>query len=179
MPETDEEWSKIASDYAMQWNFPNCCGSMDGKHIQIRPPPNSGSYYFNYKGTCSVILLALVDAHYRFIYADVGANGRVSDAAAWQNCGLKQRLETGQIRLPPPKPPALSESLLPYVYVADDAFPLTTNIMKPYSHRTVLRGTNIFLQIIQSKTYCRKCFRSTGKPIQGIPGSHQSISRKS
>ena len=34
---------------------------MNGKHILIQPPANSGSYHFNYKHNFSIILLALVD----------------------------------------------------------------------------------------------------------------------
>jgi len=35
--------------------------------------------FYNYKGDYSVVLLALVDAQLRFIYVDVGTNGRVSE----------------------------------------------------------------------------------------------------
>lgn len=55
--------------------FFNSVAAMDGKHIAIK----SGSMYYNYKQFCSIVLFALVDADYRFIYVDVGCNGRISD----------------------------------------------------------------------------------------------------
>nr|CAI5858211.1 unnamed protein product [Callosobruchus analis] len=61
------------------WHFENCLGAMDGKHILIKKPSNSGSYYFNYKGTFSVVLFAIVNANYEFLYVHTGTNGRVSD----------------------------------------------------------------------------------------------------
>ena len=33
----------------------------------IQVPAKSGSYYFNYKGSHSVVLLAVANAQYRFI----------------------------------------------------------------------------------------------------------------
>lgn len=78
-PDSELAWKVVAHDYMERWNFPNCLGSMDGKHCLIDPPLQSGSTYFNYKETFSIVLLGLMDAQLRFIFVDVGTNGRVSD----------------------------------------------------------------------------------------------------
>lgn len=35
-PTTAEEWSKIADNFEQSWQFPNCIGAIDGKHISIK-----------------------------------------------------------------------------------------------------------------------------------------------
>lgn len=75
-----EQFLSIADDFYRKWNFPNAIGCIDGKHVRIRCPNSTGSVYFNYKDYFSVILLALVDANYKFIAIDVGSYGREGDA---------------------------------------------------------------------------------------------------
>ena len=65
---TEEELMKIAQEFHEKWNLKTYIGAMDGKHILLNPPPNSGSYYFNYKHSFSIVLLAIVDANYMFVY---------------------------------------------------------------------------------------------------------------
>ena len=56
------DWELIEEGFRTKWNFPNYCGAIDGKHVNIQAPKNSGSLFFNYKGTFSLDLMALEDA---------------------------------------------------------------------------------------------------------------------
>ena len=98
-PTRENEWEKIARGFEHQWNFPNCLGAIDGKHCYIQSPANSGSEYFNYKGTFSIVLLGICDSLYKFVYIDVGTPGRWSDGGTFDQCTLNDALKDGGLKI--------------------------------------------------------------------------------
>ena len=77
---TIEKESWCFCRFEQKWNFPNCIGCIDGKHVLVQKPDNAGSQFYNYKGTHSVLLMGICNASYRFIVADVGQKGSGNDA---------------------------------------------------------------------------------------------------
>lgn len=65
---------KLLPDSLILSNFPHCIGAIAGKHITIRKPSGSGSYYFKYKNSFSVVLMAMLNTNYEFIMVNVGTN---------------------------------------------------------------------------------------------------------
>jgi len=133
MPQpTEERWKQISNDFWNVWNFPNCLGALDGKHVTIQAPANSGSNFFNYKKTFSVVLLALVDANYNFIAVDVGAYGKNSDGGILAHSNFGKSLENGSLNIPNDEILPNTNISAPYVILGDEAFPLKTYLMRPY-----------------------------------------------
>lgn len=87
-PTTASAWEAIANGFQERWQFPNCLGAIDGKHVRIVAPADSGPQFYNYKGFSSLVLMAVVDNNYGFLYVDVGAAGRCSDAGVWRACSF-------------------------------------------------------------------------------------------
>ena len=70
MPATENEWKELSEEIYANWQFPNSIGTMDGKHIAIFNPANSGSTFYNYKKFYIIVLLGLVKHNYQFLYAN-------------------------------------------------------------------------------------------------------------
>lgn len=144
MPSSDAEWKNTAKMFEDQWNFSHCVGAMDGKHVAIEKPPGSGSCFFNYKDFFSVVLFAIVNANYEFMYVHTGTNGSVSDGGVIQHTRFYEKLMTGQLNLPPASILPDTNITVPYTFVGDSAFALNRHIMKPFPFKNINHEKRIF-----------------------------------
>lgn len=142
-PSTELEWREVARRFEDKCQFPHCLGAIDGKHIYI-PPSNSGSTFYNYKGRFSIVLMAVVDANYKFIYASFGTQGRISDASLFGHSDLRTAMDQDLLNFPPPESLPNTNLIMPYMFVGDEAFPLRSDLIKPYPHRNLDHGQQIF-----------------------------------
>ena len=68
----------------------------------------------------------------RYAYVNIGANGRISDGAVFNNCALSWAVKEGTLNLPNDEALPKSTTEVPYVIVADETFVLHPLLMKPY-----------------------------------------------
>lgn len=138
VPNTKSDGIKIADDFESIWQFPNVLGAIDGKHIRIKAPPNSGSSFYCHKGFFSIILFASVNAHGKFTFIDVGKNGRINDSTIYKEGPLYESIQNGSLNIPQGR--KLQQNYISYFFIGDDAFPISKNLMKPFNpnlHLTV------------------------------------------
>lgn len=139
MPEpTTEKLKQNAEKFFERWNYPNCVSAIDGKHVRIFCPKNSGSCFFNYKDYFSVVVLAMVDAEYKFVAVDVGAYGREGDSGIFQRSSFGRKIYNEEFNFPPPIELPQTKIILPHVIIADKAFALHQNVMRSYPSKQAL-----------------------------------------
>lgn len=143
-PKTPEEWKTVAEVFTKKWNYHNCGGALDGKHVPIKNPKKGGSLYYNYKKFHSIILMAVADAKYKFLYVDVGAEGGAGDGGTWIKCNLHHAIEQNRVGFPEDSTLPNDDTPIPFHIIADDAFALKTTLMKPYSHTSQVHHEKIY-----------------------------------
>lgn len=144
LPEpTTSIWKESSSGFYEKWQFPNCIGSIDGKHVTIKCPDNSGTRNFCYLKKFSLVLMAIVDPDYKFICVDVGGYGRNSDGGILEESVMGKRLEAGTLSVPKgvPLPGQIEDT--PMVLIGDEAFALKTYLMKPFPRRQSRNNTRL------------------------------------
>ncbi|XP_035233209.1 protein ALP1-like [Stegodyphus dumicola] len=143
-PNTAQEWKAIEEAFAEKWNLPHCVGAIDGKHVMIKAPAGGGSTFYNYKSFNSIVLMASVDADYKFTFIDVGCNGRISDGGVFAQTSLFSMLDNNLLDLPSPTPLIPGSEPVNYFMVADEAFPLKCYLMRPYPGKNISPQQRIF-----------------------------------
>ena len=117
------------------WQFPYCWAGIDGCHIPMKCRPGglqSSKEYHNFKIFYSIVLMAMVDSQYRFVWASCGFPGNSHDAIIFKSTDLWARIEEGRCIT------NIGQSVdgvtVPSLIVGDSAFPLCTWLMKPYTN---------------------------------------------
>ena len=87
-PNSKDEWFTIADEFNEKWNFRQCLGAVDGKHVLMQAPARSGSNFFNYKKCFSTVLLSIYKANYEFNLVDIGEAERLSDGGVYSGSNL-------------------------------------------------------------------------------------------
>ena len=70
IPKTQDDFKKKILDMDEFWLFPCCWAAIDGCHIPIKCPPGgleACKEYHNFKNFYSIVLMGLVDSHFRFV----------------------------------------------------------------------------------------------------------------
>lgn len=174
---TEHSLKMIAEDYWKLWGFPHCVGSLDGKHIRLKCPTKSGSMFYNYKKYFSIVLQEVADAKCKFVTIEVGGFGRQSDGGTFASSALYKMKSSGELKFP--KDAELPNTIIsmPYVLVADEAYPLLDWVLRPYARRTL--ENEYFNSRMSRARRCVECafgiinskWRILWKPIETAPNT--------
>ena len=134
MPKSREDFEEKILDMEELWQFPCCWVALDGCHIPIKCPPGgleACKEYHNFKNFYSVVLMAMVDSNYRFVWGSCGYPGNSHDAIIFKSTNLWNSIHDGLL---PSIGKSVGEVNVPPLIIADSAFPLRTWLMKPYTN---------------------------------------------
>uniref|UniRef100_A0A6P7H7W1 Nuclease HARBI1 n=3 Tax=Diabrotica virgifera virgifera TaxID=50390 RepID=A0A6P7H7W1_DIAVI len=101
--------------------IPGVVGAIDGCHIPIKQPVRNANDFYNRKGFHSIILQGVCDENGVFIDVNIGRPGRMHDARVFRLSEIYEYLTR-------------ENSILPanLHLIADSAYPLLLNLMKPF-----------------------------------------------
>lgn len=127
-----ERFLKNARDFFKRTGLPHVIGALDGRLVPIEKPPHTGSLHYCYKKFYAIPLQAVVDSNRRYLFIDVGGYGSQSDGGTFAASLFYKALQLNKLEIPAPSKLPNSNIIAPYYFVADGAYPLMENIMKPF-----------------------------------------------
>ncbi|XP_069963028.1 uncharacterized protein [Bactrocera oleae] len=102
-PPSNAKWKQISEDFWNVTKLPHCLGAIDA-----------------------------CDSNYRFTFVDVSAYGSKNDGGMFRNSQFGKGILDKSMDVPAATNLPNSDIVFPYYFIADAAFPLEENIMKPY-----------------------------------------------
>jgi len=145
MPCTEQEFKQKMKEMNDKWQFPFCWAAIDGCHIPIKCPPTGAASckeYHNFKNFYSVVLMAMVDSRYRFIWGSCGFPGNSHDAIIFQSTALWEKLK-GDDFIPDIGHKVADITIRPLV-IGDSAFPFQPWLLKPYTNAILTEKQRYF-----------------------------------
>ena len=132
-PKTNDEFKETLLDMDAEWQFPYAFVAIDGSHLPIKC--SSGGQeaikqYYNFKNFYSVVLLGLIDANFRSIWASLGALGNTHDSTYIQSTSLWDDITSDKTL--PGQVIEVNDVEIPPIILGDGAFPLQSWMMKPH-----------------------------------------------
>lgn len=135
LPST-ERLQKVAEEFKNKWDFPNCIGVADAKHILNQAYTEIGS-------SSSVILMVVVDASYRFLFVSITDYGSCL-ASEDSTCNFAEEIGENNKLLPPDRAIVDGGPAVPHVFVGSDVLPLYRNMITPFTDDNLQTGEIVY-----------------------------------
>ena len=145
MPCTEEDFKDKMKEMNERWQFPFCWAAIDGCHIPIKCPPGGAASckeYHNFKNFYSVVLMAMVDSKYRFIWGSCGFPSNSHDAIIFQATELWEKLNEHDF-IPDIAHKVADVNIGPLI-TGDSAFQFKPCLLKPYTNAVLTEKQRYF-----------------------------------
>ena len=134
-PQNANELRRKMEEMDEEWQFTCAFAAIDGCHISIKCPAGgleSAKEYHNFKNFYSIVMMAMVDAKYRIIWASTGFASNAHDSIIFQATDIYAEIARGN------RFPSIAQREgnvdIPPLILGDSAFPFHTWLMKPYGN---------------------------------------------
>jgi hypothetical protein len=127
----NEEATNIALRFEQATGYPQAFAAIDGTHIAITPPENGLRDFVNRKYYASYNCQAICDDRYIFRDVCVKHPGSNHDAAVFRNSSLFREMDNL-----PKHDRVLNGVVVPLHIIADPAYPMLPNLIKPYAGKS-------------------------------------------
>ena len=143
-PSNEQEILDLIVDMEELWQFPYAFGAIDGTHISIKCPfggAEAKKEYYNFKIFYSIVVMSMVDAKCRFLWASAGFPGNTHDAtifkatAMYEHLSNNMNVQMGQ---------TVDDVNVQPQILGDSAFPHTTWLQKPFSNANLTEQQQYF-----------------------------------